>query len=43
MCCVNAGLFVVVVNVLVGNACGLGKKAWVVFEVKGTGEETTLL
>ena len=30
-------------NVLVGNACGLGKEAWIVFEVKGTGEETTLL
>ena len=38
-----AGLFVVVVHLLVSNACGLGEKARVGVKVEGAGQETALL
>ena len=38
-----AGLFVVVVDLLVSNACGLGKETRVGVKVKGAGQETALL
>ena len=39
----DAGLFVVVVELLVSNACGLGEKARVGIKVENAGQETALL